>query len=91
MKQIYNFEQYNPPVLNENILRTKQDRRNANVQAAILVIASILFLSVIMIFGLTALEWYPWITVLCFGYVLISVTGGGIIAVICTRKGGLTI
>ena len=27
MKQIYNFEQCNPPVLNENIIRSEIERR----------------------------------------------------------------
>lgn len=91
MKQIYDFEQYEPPVFNENMLRTKQNEKKINVQTTLLVIAGLLLQLVVVLFGYSAIDWYPWISALCFGYVLISTTGGGIIAITYTKKGGATL
>lgn len=89
MKQIYDFEQNSPPVLNENMLRNELKKKKLNTQTLLLVIAGILMQFVLILLGLSAFDWYPWITVLSFGYVVISVTGGGIIAVTYIRKGGI--
>ena len=42
MKQIYNFEQHKPPVLNENMLRAELERRRLRWQTALLALAGIL-------------------------------------------------
>ena len=42
MKQIYNFEQYTPPVLNENMLREELEQRRLRWQTALLALAGIL-------------------------------------------------
>lgn len=91
MKQIYSFEQTAPPVLNENLLRTELEKQKLQRQTAILAAAGILLQIVVALFGLAAWEWYPLLTVLCLIYVLISATGSGILAVVCTRKGGLSL
>lgn len=88
MKQIYNFEQHTPPVLNENMLRMEIERRKLHWQTALLFIAGLLLQIVVVLFGYSALDWYPWISIICFGYVIVSTTGGGVIAVTYTRKGG---
>lgn len=91
MKQIYNFEQQSPPVLNENILRNKQEKKKVNIQTALLITAGFLVQLAVALFGYSAMDWYPWISILCFGYVLISTTGGSIIAITYTKKGGITL
>jgi len=90
VKQIYNFEQHKPPALNENLLRAELERRRLRWQTALLALAGILLQTVIVLFGYSAMDWYPWISVLCFGYVIISTTGCGVIAVTYRRKGGIT-
>ena len=90
MNQIYNFEQYKPPVLNENMLRAELERRRLRWQTALLALAGILLQFVIVLFGYSAIDWYPWISAICFGYVIISTTGCGVIAVTYSRKGGIT-
>ena len=90
MKQIYNFEQHKPPVLNENMLRAELERRRLRWQTALLALAGILLQVVIVLFGYSAIDWYPWISAICFGYVIISTTGCGVIAVAYSRKGGIT-
>lgn len=88
MKQIYNFEKHNPPILNENMLRAEQERRKNHLQTVLLFVAGLLLQIVVLLLGYSAIDWYPWLTVFCFGYVIISTTGGGVIAVTYTRKGG---
>lgn len=88
MKQIYNFEQYKPPVLNENMLQAEQEQRQLRWQTALLAFAGILFQFVIVLLGYFAIDWYPWLTTICVGYIIFSTTGGGIIAIAYSRKGG---
>ncbi len=89
MKQIYNFERHDPPVLNENMIRGEIERRKLHWQTALLVLAGILLQVVIALFGYSAMDWYPWISSVCFGYIIVSTTGCGVIAVVYSRKGGI--
>ena len=88
MKQIYNFEQYKPPVLNENMLRVELERRRLRWQTALIAVAGILLLISASMLGFLVLEDYPWITALCLAYVLFSATGGSVLAIVVTKKGG---
>ena len=88
MKQIYDFEQHKPPVLNENMLRAEVERRRLRWQTALIAVAGILMQVVLVALGLFVQFDYPVITVICFGYVVMSTTGGSVLAVVCTRKGG---
>lgn len=90
MKQIYNFEQHKPPMVNENMLRAELERRRLRWQTALLALAGILLQIVVALFGCSAIDWYPWLSAVCFGYVIISTTGCGVIAVAYSRKGGIT-
>lgn len=90
MKQIYNFEQHTPPILNENMLRSEMERRKLQWQTTLLVLAGILIQIVVALFGYSAFDWYPWISVICFVYIVVSTTGCGVVAVAYSRKGGIT-
>ena len=89
MKQIYNFEQHKPPVLNENMLRAELERRRLRWQTALVAAAGILLLIVTALLGYLGLEDYPWITVLCLAYILFSAPGGRVLAIVVTKKGGI--
>ncbi len=89
MKQIYDFEQYQPPVLTEAMLRQELQRRQEQWQTALMALGCILFQVVLVLLGYSALDWYPWLSFLCFGYVILSTTGCGVLAVTHTHKGGL--
>ena len=91
MKQIYNFEQHTPPVLNENMLREELERRRLRWQTALVAVAGILIQFLLILLGLFSLNEYPILTALCFLYVVLSTTGGSVLAIICTRKGGLSL
>ena len=88
MKQIYNFEQTQPPVLNENMIREEIKKRRVRLQTALLALSAILLLLTMITLGLFAYETYPLIALFCFLYALVSATGGSVLAVVFTRKGG---
>lgn len=91
MRQIYNFERHNPPPLNEKMLRAETEHRKQQWQTALFALAGLLFLVVVALFGYSAVDWYPWISVLCFVYIIISTAGCGIVAAAYSRKGGIPI
>lgn len=91
MNQIYNFEQHKPPVLNENMLRAELERRRLRWQTALIAVAGILIQVLLILVGFVTKNEYPIITVVCLIYVVISITGSSVLAIIYTRKGGLTI
>ena len=91
MKQIYNFEQHKPPVLNENMLRAELERRRLRWQTALIAVAGILIQVLLILVGFVTKNEYPIITVICLLYVVISITGSSVLAIVYTRKGGLTI
>ena len=91
MKQIYNFEQIQPPVLNERMIRLEIEKHRLHLQTALLALAAVMLLIAMTLLGFFAYESYPLIALFCFAYTVISATGGGVLAVIFTRKGGLSI
>lgn len=91
MKNIYDFEQRRPPVLNENMLRAEMEKRKLRWQTALLALAGLLLQVVVFLFGYSAIDWYPWLSTLCFAYLVISTTGCGVIAVSYSRKGGIIV
>ena len=91
MNQIYNFEQHKPPVLNENMLRAELERRRLRWQTALIAVAGILFQVLLILVGFVTKNEYPIITVVCLIYVVISITSSSVLAIVYTRKGGLTL
>lgn len=91
MKQIYDFEQYNPPALNERIIREESERRKLRIQTALVALAGILIQIVVIALGIGIIGEYPNIAAICFLYELLSTTGGSVLAVVYTQKGGLII
>ena len=89
MKQIYNFEQTQPPVLNGSMIRLEIEKRRLRLQTALLALAAVMLLTAMTLLGFFAYGSYPLIALFCFAHTVISATGGGVLAVIFTRKGGL--
>lgn len=87
MKQIYNFEQHTPPVLNENLLQAELEKRMLLKQAFLLAFISILLQFCIILSVLPAAEIYPLLFVICLLYVFTAVTGSIAIAFVYTQKG----
>ena len=91
MRQIYDFEQHNPPVLNENILQNRLEQRKLRLQMTLIAFAGVLVQAVLVMLGFFTFDEYPFLSAICISYVIISTTGGGVLAIVYTRKGGLTI
>lgn len=91
MKNIYDFEQHRPPALNENMLRAELEKRKLRWQTALLALAGLLFQVVVFLLGYSAIDWYPWLSALCYSYLVISTTGCGVITVSYYRKGGIIV
>ena len=89
MKQIYDFERQNPPVLNENMIRAEIERRRLRCHTVLLVLAGILLQVAIALLGYSAWDWYPWISAVCFLYIVVSAAGGGVVAAAYSKKGGI--
>ena len=91
MKQIYNFEQHTPPVLNENMLREELERRRLRWQTALIAVAGLLIQVLLVMFAILVRDEYPLITAICLIYVVLSTTGSGVLAIVYTREGGLSL
>lgn len=91
MKQIYDFDHYKAPLLDEKLLQQEMEKRQVRQHTAILALAGILFQIVIILLGYAAVDWYPWLASACFGYVVLSTTACGIIAIAYSHRGGLFI
>lgn len=88
MKQIYNFEKHTPPVLNENMLHMKLEERRMRRQMILAAIGSLLFQVALLLFDFLVGETYPVIALIGFCYMIISVAGSGVIAIVYAQKGG---
>lgn len=88
MKQIYDFELHNPPILNENIIRNKMELHKLRWQTVWIMLASILVQISLIMLGFFTLKEYPVVTYLCTLYVILSTTIGSVFAIIYTRKKG---
>lgn len=86
MKQIYNFEQSRPPILNENMLRKEIEKRKTQRETIMLTIAAILIQAVVIMLGVFAYEIYPIITLGCTLYVGIATISSGAVAIAFTKK-----
>lgn len=87
MKQIYNFEQYEPPILNESILKERIQEKKATKAAILAGIAGFMMQILILLAGFIIYTKYPVITMICIAYVIFSVIGGSVISIIYSKKG----
>lgn len=88
MKQIYDFEQCTPPVLNENMLHMKLEERRKRQQMILAAIGSVLLQTAMLFTGFLTKETYPLIAFAGFLYLLISTVGGSVITIVYVQKGG---
>lgn len=82
MKQIYNFESKNPPVLNESMLREELVKRQLRRQTTMAAIAGILTQLVVLIAAFLLTDYSLLLAAVCVAYVILSATGGTVIAIL---------
>ena len=90
MRQIYDFEQYVPPVLNEAMLRHELERRQLRRQIILLALAVVLLQAATVLFGVLVREFQPVVSTFCFGYTGLSTAGSVVVADVYwyRKKGG---
>ena len=88
MKQTFNFEQFDPPILNENILRRKLEKRAERRRTVLLTVAGALFQAVFVLLGLLCWSTAPALALACVGFAIVSVVGSGVITIIYAQRGG---
>ena len=88
MKQTFDFEQFDPPILNENILRRELEKRAERRRTVLLAIAGALFEAVFILLGLLCWNTTPALTLAGIGLAIVSAVGSGVIAIVYTQKGG---
>ena len=88
MKQTFHFEQFEPPILNEKLLRRELEKRAERRRTVLLVIAGALFQALFVLLGLSCWNIAPAVTLACIGFAIVSVTGSGVIAIVYVQEGG---
>ena len=88
MKQIFDFEQFDPPILNENILRRKLEKRAERRRTVLLTVAGALFQAVFVLLGLLCWSTAPALALACIGFAIVSMVGSGVITIIYAQRGG---
>lgn len=88
MKQMDCFERFDPPVLNEEMLRQELDRRTVRRQTVLLAVAGALFQVLLALLGLLCVEAFPMLALGLICFAIVSTAGSGIIAIVYTQKGG---
>lgn len=88
MKQTFNFEQFNPPFLNERILRRELERKVVQRRTVLLAVAGMLFQAAFILLGLLCWNTIPALTLACIGFAIVSMVGSGVITIIYAQKGG---
>lgn len=90
MKQTFNFEQFDPPFLNERMLRRELERKAEQRRTVLLAVAGALFQAVFILFGLLCWNTIPALTLACIGFAIVSMVGSGVITIVYAQKGGAT-
>ena len=88
MKQTYCFERFEPPVLNEAMLRRELEKRAERRRTVLLAAAGALLELALVLLGLLYLELSPALGLGCICFALTSMGGSGAIAIVYTQKGG---
>jgi predicted lysophospholipase L1 biosynthesis ABC-type transport system permease subunit len=88
MNPIYNFEAIEPPVLNESMLRAELEKRRLRRQTTMAAIAGILIQIVLLLCAVLYAKEYMILSILCAIYVILSATGGTVIAIIINSSAG---
>ena len=86
MNPIFDFEAHRSPVLTERMLREEADRRRLRRQTLILTLAALALQVILVVLGLILAPAQPMLALVCLGYVCLSVSGGGLAALIYQKE-----
>lgn len=85
MRQIYDFEQYEPPVLNEAVLQKMLEKKRMRRQIILLAAAVVLSQAAMVLLGVLTREFAP-VSAFCFGYAAVSAAGSVVIAAVYSYR-----
>ena len=88
MKQTFHFEQFDPPILNEKILRRELEKRVERRRTVLLAITGAVFQAVFILLGVLCWSAAPAVTLACVGFDILSVVGSSAIVIVYAQKGG---
>jgi len=88
MKQVFDFEQFTPPVLNERLLRRELEKRAERRRTVLLAVTGALFQAVFILLGLLCWNTILALTLACICFAIVSMVGSGVITIIYAQKGG---
>lgn len=88
MKQTYDFERFDPPVLNESMLRRELEKRAERRRTVLLAIAGALIQIAAVLFAVLVREWYPAVSLAVMCSAILSTAGGGVIVILYVQRGG---
>ena len=89
MRPTYDFERFDPPVLNERMLRRELEKRAERRRTVLLAVAGALLQAALVLFGLLWVWTAPVVTLGCVSFAVLSMAGGGAIAIIYVQRGGV--
>lgn len=88
MKQMDCFERFDPPVLNETMLRRELERRGERRRTVLLALAGALLQIAAVLFAALVREWYPALSLAVGCSAILSTAGSGAAAIIYAQRGG---
>ena len=86
MGQLYNFNNYIPPVLNEAMLQIKAEQRKINRHIFLLALSGVIInwcfiISAVAVYPVNAL-----FSIACIVYACIAICGGVVVSIVFTEK-----
>lgn len=91
MEQIYNFEGAQPPVLNEKQLLAELERRQGRKRILLFLLVAIVELICLGSFASAISVSAPVAAIILYGYIALSILGGGTFVIFHATKGGAMI
>lgn len=88
MQQIYNFDGAKAPILNENMLKLEQSRRENRRMALLFALAAAIFVALVIWFAAAIADYAPITAIVCVVYAAASALGGSAAAIVYAQKGG---
>ena len=88
MKQTDCFERFDPPVLNESMLRRELEKRAERRHTVLLAIAGAMLQIAAVLFAVLVREWHPAVSLAVMCSTLLSTAAGGVIVILYVQRGG---
>lgn len=89
MKPTCDFERFDPPVLNERMLRRELEKRSERWRIILIAVAGALLQIAAVLLAVLVRTWYPVLTLTVVCSAILSAAGGGVIAIVYVQKGGI--